>query len=406
MAGENNILKFHSHLNDLENSKVQLSNDDLFLALGVLITQLSICNWGTLSHYCSILLYTIWGIWSIKIISLKNFKFNGTAFMMIAMLFFTFIQNKLFFMLGYYRTGGLGVARNFIACIFFYVLGVNVKKSRHTVPLLFASYLTGVVLLLFIRWISGVMMNDVDKNAIGAVSGGGLFSIYFFFKYGRLNKSQKIILYLIGFIIIITLFLMHTRTPLAASFIALSGVLALRHKIRKSLIVITISCIILIVLYPYLLKNEILYNYLQGVQSSNELTLNSMSSNRLDRWYFAWEEIKEYPWIGLGGWAYVDCFPLYILRQGGIISGVIIGGCIYGKFLLMTLDARDKWMSFQKSTTDTHLQEICVIFILYYSAISIFEGYVPMGPGVSIFFLWLVLGLYDDYNNQIQSVKS
>ena len=382
--------------------------EDILLAVAVVVSQLAISNHVTVARYCSQMLYLVWGLLALNIIFVKkNFVLNGTTVVLLVAYLLTFLQNKFFYFAGHYLTGGLGVARTLPYCIAFYIIGLNTYRSQRNLHLLCWSYITGVFLLMLFRRISGVALNMVDKNAIGAVSGGGLLLTLFLIHYGKVAHWQKILLYTGGVFIFSTLIAMHTRTPVAALLVAIFGGYALKHKKRNVILMGTLLLVLMFVMVPHLLQYKEVHDYIQGTKHNDELTLNSITSDRLIWWEKAWNDITAHPWIGQGGWAYVDCFPLYVLRQGGLLSAFILFSISYWKFFRILQMCRTHWQrNYETSIARDYLLELGATLVIFYFAVSLCEGLVPFRPGTSTFFLWIILGLFDANQTVIDSKEA
>ena len=79
------------------------------------------------------------------------------------------------------------------------------------------------------------------------------------------------------------------------------------------------------------------------------------------------------------------------------MSVLLIFPITYGKFLnvLRYHYKLRKQDALPQVADDRMLLETSVMLVIYYSLMSICEGYPPIGPGTSTFFLWIVLGKYD-----------
>ena len=370
---------------------------DILLAVAVLVSVLAICNHELVSRVCSFALYAVWGMLAVVLVVANHrLRFNLTFAMLVGVWVFTFLQNQLFWSLGFYRTGGLGVARTLLMCAAFYEIGLNCNTTYKTLRTLLGTYILGAFLLMLFRRSSGLALDSVDKNAIGAVCGAALFAVFILLRRFPVSQKQKYCLYLVAGYIGLTLVSMHTRTPVGALLGTLLSLYMLKHKLAKNMFVGLFLLAIAIYLMPILLEYQGFLDYVQGVKTSDELTLNSVTSDRMGFWSQAWEDIKAHPWIGQGGWAYVDCFPLFVLRQGGLLSALVIFSVTYGKFIHVLQKARAHWLTMgEKNSSNDVLLELATGLVLYYTGASLFEGYTPFGPATSTFFLWLLLGMFD-----------
>lgn len=137
------------------------------------------------------------------------------------------------------------------------------------------------------------------------------------------------------------------------------------------------------------------------IDSESEMTsaegLNSMTSGRLDGYKLAIKDFIRSPVIGIGAYAYIDNFIICTLRTGGILSAIFILPFVYGK--LFNEFKKVNVIIDQKSDYDDRVVNIMFLlkcFIIYFFVISLMEGYPPLGPGTSVFLLWILFGIADN----------
>ena len=93
--------------------------------------------------------------------------------------------------------------------------------------------------------------------------------------------------------------------------------------------------------------------------------------------------------------AYIDNFILNTLRCGGIILAILIFPIAYGKLLFSFLRAK-RYVNNKTVTNGQRItSQILWGMIPFYLVISFMEGYPPLGPGSSLFFLWIMIGIFD-----------
>lgn len=122
------------------------------------------------------------------------------------------------------------------------------------------------------------------------------------------------------------------------------------------------------------IKNNIFF----GSRESSDL--NDISSGRFDVIAYAISAFSRNIFFGIGNF-YVDCFPVSLLVQFGIIGSFIIISylCRFYRFVYM-LDRKQNLFAATK-------------LLLYTFLINgLFEAQPPFGPGIKCFTLWIMVG--------------
>lgn len=147
--------------------------------------------------------------------------------------------------------------------------------------------------------------------------------------------------------------------------------------------VVAISLVITITTVLVVLSNPELYEVVvDGIIFAGRDVddINELSSGRFFQVGEAWSIFKQNMWFGDGN-MYMDCMPLVVLAQYGII-----GASIFFSFLIVV---GMKIFRFDRKNR-VHLAS----FLLYsiFMLNSLFEAQPPFGPGVKCFMLWMILG--------------
>ena len=111
----------------------------------------------------------------------------------------------------------------------------------------------------------------------------------------------------------------------------------------------------------------------------NSSDLNSLTSNRVILFAIALKLIPQHPWVGAGEY-YVDCLPLNLLTEYGIIGLTIVITFLF--YLFHSLNTKVK----------TPLRMAAYVLYMSFLINALFEAYPPFGPGVKCFILWMVYG--------------
>ena len=117
--------------------------------------------------------------------------------------------------------------------------------------------------------------------------------------------------------------------------------------------------------------------------------INSLSSNRLLAFSIAFKLIPQHLWIGSGNY-YVDCLPLNILTEFGVI-----GLTLFAVFVIHLI------YQVRKHKDESKLALTAYILLIAFLLNGLFEAYPPFGPGVKCFSLWMLYGfLLSRYNEK------
>lgn len=201
-----------------------------------------------------------------------------------------------------------------------------------------------------------------------------------FFGYTSKLKTNMVVWYAALIFLVFILFRLKSRTALIGFFFVI-GYIILKSK-NQSLKKGTIFFLILSILYLLvdqesliILRDNILY------AGRNADDLDDLSSGRLESFIEAVNIIETYPVFGHGEF-YIDCFPIAILCQYGLIGLFIVS-----VFLI--------WLAFfvtRKIGTNSKVD--LINFLLFWCIIinALFEAQAPFGPGTKCFAVWMFVG--------------
>ena len=226
--------------------------------------------------------------------------------------------------------------------------------------------LTAIVLLLF-----GISAEEKRRHKlIIAIIIIGLFFLI------CIMKSRAS---LVGFIIIYVVFLSNRK-------------IKRRYKILYIIGVLTFFVILFNnnALYK-LLVNDILF------AGRNARNIDDLTSGRVVLLSRAFQSISVHLFEGIGS-KYLDCFPIAVIMQFGLLPGLIL--CVI---------AACPFIFAIKHIHDFKYNYSMVLVLLTVSSTylvnGLFEALTPLGPGVKCYFLWLLYGVLKNQNTDSYCAK-
>ncbi len=362
---------------------------DLLLHLGIITSVLSFCSYNAIASFCSIAMYVIWGLYAITLFSRRVILKKKVLFMLIAFAVM-WMAGQLFYRLGYYRSSGPGPAGMLVYCAIFYFIGCNLDFSDSKLITKMAVVYAFAQILFIIL---GIGSATIAKNQTGQVIGAGIVIELFFLPKVLKNRLARYLSISLGIAALAYLFYLHCRTPFLGIIMLLMYVMIRKRSSLASFIITAVVVLSLFIFSNTSVGSSLMYNFLQGDFSYSALSLTSMSSGRITYYQEAIHGFSSSPIIGVGAWAYVDSFPFHVLRTGGLLAAAILFPIAYGTLFQCTFIAGKRDMN--GILPNRFLYESTYISFLlsfYYIVISLFEGYPPLGPNASVFFLWIVIG--------------
>lgn len=174
-------------------------------------------------------------------------------------------------------------------------------------------------------------------------------------------------------------FVLKSRATLASLlFVYFYFIVVTKNKKAKwTLLVLLIGIVLYILLNPQAYAVVVDGILLAGRDSTD---LNSVSSGRDEYIMEALGHVHNNLWIGIGDY-YVDCMPVNVLVQYGLLGLVIILSYIVSI-----------WRKVCALNRDENLNIATYLLFFAFLINSLFEGFPPFGPGVKCFMLWMMLG--------------
>lgn len=315
--------------------------------------------------------------------------------------------------IGDYASGStVGMARFFLQCVFFYFVGYNFTvHTEDAIKGLFGAFCVGVFLVAAMALLQ--LGGNVGKNQLGQMFGiAAICGLFVFPRYAEGNRRLWFIF--CGIVSVIALFAIRSRTPIVGIAIVFAmHLLSNDQKSRKAkglqIVLVALGVIAVIFAVEFGMLDVIFNGYspelgrdvtLSEAVGSSEL-MDVVLSGRLSGYSLAWNEFIHHPLFGIGPKYYIDNFVMHVLRAGGLWYAFCLLPIVYGTLfniptqfrkMILTPEAMQMTQSFAVALRD---------IALFYFVLSMGEGYPPIGPGSSAFFLWLLLG----FGNQMIAAK-
>lgn len=184
----------------------------------------------------------------------------------------------------------------------------------------------------------------------------------------------------ISFSIYLILIMKSRATIVTMFFAVVYLILSIRKKWQKTLGLLLLFSFCCYLFIDEALNESFVQNIMFGARGITT-DMDTVSSGRVSFVEDAISLIKANFIGGIGNY-YVDCFPVNILLQYGIIGFFIIF-CFLYKIAYIVFKRLDK-------TEKIHLTTFLLLSVNLIN--SLFEAYAPFGPGVKCFLLWMFLG--------------
>ena len=370
----------------------RLDLNSILLNIGIFLTILSFCPSSRIASFCSRAMYIVWGLCGLMILFRDMHYDKNVLFMLLTFGIMT-VAGRFFNSIGLYRSSGPGPAGMLLYCAIFYFVGYNLKTNDDSIVTIMAlTYVTAQMLFIILA-----RQNDVvAKNQSGQVIGAGIIIELFYLPTTTKKWWKRSISIALGLGTLAYLFMLHSRTPFLGVVMMLLYLFVRRRNKLVSYIVITVLLCAFLIYRSTPEGGRVVYRFLQGDNRYSTLTVESVSSGRFSLYQLAIRDFLSSPLIGVGAWAYIDSFPFHVLRTGGLLAALLLFPIAYGILPGKILYA-EKYSKAQRSTGDQkhYISEsiyISMLFSFYYIIISFFEGYPPIGPNASVFFLWILIG--------------
>lgn len=225
-----------------------------------------------------------------------------------------------------------------------------------------------------------------DKNSAAQIMSSACIMLFTLYKPD--NRLLKLGTYALLAGLLLIIFLLKSRATLLGVFFVIAY-FTFMYEDKRVRYVFLVCCSSIVI---YILTNPDMYRtVVEGILFANRdaTDMDSLSSGRVERLYWCIDQFFANPVIGIGN-EYVDCFPVIILTQYGVIGASIVFVYLFG----LVRDCRELDRS-------DNLALCAYLLLVTYLLDSLFEAQPPFGPGVKCFPLWMVWGLMlaDKYNN-------
>lgn len=395
----------------MSNTKIE----NIIISLAIITSVLSFSESDTVSYYCSNLMYVFWGVEVLLIAIQRNIRFNLFVLLMLAIYAFWTLCSAIFSWVGLYSSSNIGVVSFLLYCAAFYLVGFNYRFDDETMfkRLIIAFAIGQILLMATMAFHLDHATNELSqykaKNQMGQMLGIGIvFELIIVPRYIK-SFVLRMACMACGISTFIVLLYIRSRTPVVAVAVVVIYMFILRkNKQSRDYWTAAITIIALAFVVYRLGGSEFLFDLFKVDQSVTTQDYNQITSGRLDLYKIAWRDFVQHPLIGVGAYAYIDSFFFNILRCGGALLTLLLLPISYGKMFKsfqlsnqLTEQIHNLKMPWQ-SEQQCNLPLITIkVMILYYFVVSLMEGYPPLGPGASVFFLWIFFGILDRMKKEL-----
>lgn len=376
---------------------------DIVFYLAIIVSALSFCSNQSIANLCTMVMYGLWAVLAVLLFMTSDMRINYTLLYMLAVYLYAYILIKVLYLSGLYRTNGMGVAGYLLYCVVFYFIGYNLpcNRKKNIVYGMIISYIVAHIIFTLSLYVLLQDTRSETKNMSGQIMGLGILLEILILPRITKNLIIRVLGYIFAVFAIFTLFDLHSRTPFIAIIVVL--VFAIFQK-KRPFYVYLIFALSVYIVFMFVTTTEKGYELFQEFiigdhrYTSVEITdADIILSGRPSLYVESIKDFLEHPLIGLGAWAYIDCFPINVLRSGGLLLGVFIIPYAYGKLFSVIFGFKKNTTDIEKDDVRYVLFELAKYLSLFFVVISVMEGYPPLGPGASAFYLWISLGVRDSY---------
>ncbi|MPQ45150.1 hypothetical protein GBZ86_15610 [Clostridium tarantellae] len=115
------------------------------------------------------------------------------------------------------------------------------------------------------------------------------------------------------------------------------------------------------------------------------MTLNAITSGRIDHIIYFKENFSENMFIGTGRF-YLESFPLALLMSYGIL-----GSC---PIFILSIFPLIIAYRYRKLDKNNKIRKLIILLNIILLINGLFEELSPFGPGVKCYLLWMITGIY------------
>ena len=340
-------------------------------------------------------MFAFWGVVVLFKIFDRHLYWDNYVKYLIVVYAVWFLATKVFFSTGLYPSGGVGVVTFLPYCMIFYIIGLNFCDKENSVSNIITAFFIGEILLTltllpYLEAISESRYEFLAKNQMGQMLGTGVvFGFFILFQHYK-NIVAKIVVLILASVSLMSLLVVGSRTPLIAiGVIAIISFVSKKEKKGSDYAFALAIIIAIAITVSFLGGLDYVLELFELNDTSSSLDINDMTSGRFTLYEQALVEFVQSPLIGIGAAYYVDNFIINILRCGGVLLLILMLPISYGKMY----STYKKTSEIAAHTDNSILVSASKTLLIFYFVVSLMEGYPPMGPGTSTFFMWLLIGI-------------
>ncbi|MBQ8002484.1 MAG: O-antigen ligase family protein, partial [Clostridia bacterium] len=363
--------------------------------IAIILTVLSFSPDERIANTCGIVMFAFWGVVVLFKIFDRHLYWDNYVKYLIVVYAVWFLATKVFFSTGLYPSGGVGVVTFLPYCMIFYIIGLNFCDKENSVSNIITAFFIGEILLTltllpYLEAISESRYEFLAKNQMGQMLGTGVvFGFFILFQHYK-NIVAKIVVLILASVSLMSLLVVGSRTPLIAiGVIAIISFVSKKEKKGSDYAFALAIIIAIAITVSFLGGLDYVLELFELNDTSSSLDINDMTSGRFTLYEQALVEFVQSPLIGIGAAYYVDNFIINILRCGGVLLLILMLPISYGKMY----STYKKTSEIAAHTDNSILVSASKTLLIFYFVVSLMEGYPPMGPGTSTFFMWLLIGI-------------
>lgn len=352
-----------------------------------------------------------YGLWALLLILLflhnRRVLVNNKILWMALAYICCIVGTKIAIRIGDYSYNStFGIAKYLPYCIAFYFVGYNFTVHlEDSIHQLFRALCLSIFFISVVVLLRGGL--ESAKNQLGQLFGiTAIFGVLILPRY--VGQKQRMYYIIVGAISMITLLVVRSRTPVVGiAVVAL--VHFLPHSVKNGKTQVVRAFLMIVVVLGVIIAVEMgtLDNLFKGFspQLGRDITLSEavgdsesmdiVLSGRLTHYQIAWDDFIHHPLFGVGPWAYIDNFVMHTLRAGGLWYAFCLLPLVYGTLFFAPMRFRKAMLANQALPLEGMFYEALHAASIFYLIESMGEGYPPIGPGTSAFFLWLLIGIGD-----------
>ena len=230
-------------------------------------------------------------------------------------------------------------------------------------------------------WANSIGYMYVSKNSVSQIF---LIAIILLFLF---NQEKKLFKWGAIFFFTALLMMLKSRATIIGFFFCIVYFIffVLEKKRNKIIVFLLVLISIIIMMNNNTLYNLIVNNVLLNNRGYSGVTLNDISSGRMDHLEYFKDNFSRVMYLGTGG-TYLESFPLAALMSYGLFASIPL--------FLVTIAPVIICIKHKKNRRTLYYRYLIIIMSIIMLFNGIFEELSPLGPGVKTYMLWLVTGLY------------